>query len=325
MSLLCGLAQIGNGELRDEGTLEQPLEVVVAHVNHQIREDSGSDAEWVCSLAGKLELRCRIECVDVPGRVAETQESLEEAARVSRYEMLGRIALEERCDAIAVAHTADDQAETVLHHLIRGTSVTGLRGMLWTRPTDSASATTSVPLIRPMLDIRRAEIEAWLQETGQDYRTDPTNTDKSLTRNRIRHQLLPLLEQEFNPQIRKVLGTLSSQAAEISDLLKTLADNLADTAIVQLAENSIRINCPDLADQPPVLVRETMLTIWQRAAWPLKRMGHREWQKLYELVDQNSGAVSLPEKVHAQRRGQLLVLSRDSGSVDDPAISQRST
>ena len=317
MALLRGMVQLQNDESSRLNSETPQLEIVAAHIDHQIREDSKADAEWVHSLAAELGLRCRIEIANVLARVAETQESLEEAARTARYEALVRLALEENCGAIATAHTADDQAETVLHHLVRGTSITGLRGMRWTRPSIDQNGTSAVQLIRPMLEIRRSDVEAWLQEIGQCFRTDTTNSDESLTRNRIRHQLLPMLERDFNPQVRKALGTLAGHAAEISDLLRSLANQLANTSLVQLSDDSIRIDCPALAEQPPVLIRETLLAIWQRANWPLKRMGNREWQAMAELVSRNSGAISLPEQISVRRRGQLLVLSREGRETED--------
>lgn len=311
VSLLRGLACLSETDFGGSRSKAGSFEIVAAHIDHQIRGDSTDDAEWVRSLAADLKLECRTESVNVLSRVAETQESIEEAARKSRYETLIRIAEEERCGAIAVAHTADDQAETVLHHLVRGTSVTGLRGMLWSRPMADGSTETTVQLIRPMLQIRRTELEAWLAAIGQTFRTDPTNNDNTLTRNRIRHELLPTLEQDFNPQIRKALGTLAGHAAEVSDLLRSLTTQLVDASLVQLSDDSIRLDCPALAEQAPILIRETLLTVWQRAGWPLKRMGHREWQKLCELVTQESGGVvSLPERIEARRRGRLLILTR---------------
>lgn len=300
VALLRGLAFANDG-----------FELVAAHIDHRIRDDSAEDAKWVCELSDRLGLSCRVETANILARVAETQESVEEAARKARYETLVRIAQEEGCSAIAVAHTADDQVETVLHHLVRGTSVTGLRGMQWARPAAGQTSGDSVQLIRPMLEIRRSDLEEWLRLIEQDYRTDPMNADAALTRNRIRHELLPRLERDFNPQIRKALRTLAGHASEVSDLLGTLSAELVEQSLVQLSDDSIRIDCKTLAIQPPLLIRETLLGVWQRGGWPLKRMGHREWHKLSELVTQdNGGAVSLPERIEARRRGQLLVLTR---------------
>ena len=310
VALLRGLAVLAEGSAAGSRAEQTDFEIAVAHIDHQIRGDSQEDAEWVRSLAAEVNIECRVETANVLSRVAETHDSIEEAARKTRYEALVRIAHEEQCGAIAVAHTADDQAETVLHHLVRGTSVTGLRGMLWKRPLEDGPTEYGVRLIRPMLEIRRTELEAWLAEIGQTFRTDPTNNDDTLTRNRIRHELLPTLERDFNPQIRKALGTLAGHAAEVNDLLSGLTRQLVEESLVQVSESSIRISCPALENHPPILVRETLLTIWRQAAWPLKRMGHREWQKLSELVSGDStGTVSLPEKIEARRRSQLLVFS----------------
>jgi tRNA(Ile)-lysidine synthase len=311
VALLRGLAFTSEAAANSKSGTADGFELITAHIDHQIRDDSAEDANWVRELADRLGLSCRVETANILDRVAETQESLEEAARNARYETLVRIAQEEGCSAIAVAHTADDQAETVLHHLVRGTSVTGLRGMQWARPATGQTSENSVQLIRPMLEIRRSELEDWLRLIEQDFRTDPTNADAALTRNRIRHELLPMLERDFNPQIRKALGTLAGHASEVSDLLRSLSGKLVDQSLVQVSDDSIRIDCTTLADQPPLLIRETLLAVWQQAGWPLKRMGHREWHKLSELVTQDSeGAVSLPERIEARRRGQLLVLTR---------------
>lgn len=311
VALLRGLAFASEAAAVSKSNPNDGFELIAAHIDHQIRDDSADDANWVRELTEGLGRRCRVETADIIARVAETQESIEEAARKARYETLVRIAQEEGCSAIAVAHTADDQAETVLHHLVRGTSVTGLRGMQWARPAAMQAPGDSVQLIRPMLEIRRSELEGWLRLIEQDYRTDPTNVDAALTRNRIRHDLLPSLERDFNPQIRKALGTLAGHASEVSDLLRSLSAELVDQSLVQLSDDSIRIDCKPLANQPPLLIRETLLAVWQQGGWPLKRMGHREWHKLSQLVTQDkSGAVSLPEWIEARRRGPLLVLTR---------------
>lgn len=312
VALLTGLHRLTASAEKSKVT-GPPLEVIVAHVDHQLREDSATDAAWVRNLAEQLGLSCRIEAVNVADRMVRTGGSTEEAARNARYETLVRVAEEEGCAALAVAHHADDQAETILHHLVRGTSVTGLRGMRWARPmpcSGDALPGQNIQLIRPMLGIRRAELEAWLEEIGQNFRDDSTNTDDAFTRNRIRHELLPLLEQSFNPQIRKALTTLAGHAAEVSNLLSDLALPLVQDALVQSSECSLRISCPPLENQHPILIRETLLTVWRQANWPLQRMGHREWQKLCDLVQRDSGAVSLPERIDARRRGQLLILSR---------------
>lgn len=275
-----------------------------AHINHGLRgEDSDADADWVADLALQLGIDFHLRSVDLSDRV-DAGQSLEEAARNARYELLTEIATTANCSVVAVAHTADDQTETILHHLVRGTGLAGLSGIPKSRPLCEG-----VRLFRPLLGFRRWQIEDWLAELGQDFRTDASNEDRGFTRNRIRHDLLPLLEEQFNPAIRQVLATLSGQAAETAEFLRRQAEELADRALQSTTPETVRIDCSPLQSVDAVLIRETLRVVWSRAAWPLKRMGYREWQRLAELVVDGT-AVNLPGQIDARRRGSLLVLSR---------------
>ena len=147
------------------------LRIVAAHLNHGMRPGAAErDAAWAGELCERLGLPIAIESVDVLAHAKDQRLGLEEAARSLRYQFFDRAARQENCTHVAVAHTADDQVETVLHHLFRGTGLAGLRGMLPKRPLSDG-----LTLVRPLLSIRRAQIEAWLAEIGQDFRTDSTN------------------------------------------------------------------------------------------------------------------------------------------------------
>lgn len=295
VALLRGLVQV-----RDEFALQ----LYVGHVNHRLRGmESDNDAQWVRELCDEFALPCHVETVDaVPG--STVGESLEEAARRMRYELLTALAVELKCETVAVAHTANDQAETVLHHMIRGTGLAGLRGMPQVRRLDE-----TIRLVRPLLAVPKTEVETWLSSISQSVRIDATNSDTKLTRNRIRAQLLPLLAEEFNPQISRVLNTLSVQAGEIAEFIGDQAQSLSARIDVAASSNSLHIDCGPLSDQHVALVRETLRLIWQNADWPRQRMGFREWQRLAELA-LKGGAASLPERIDARRRGTLLVLTR---------------
>lgn len=295
------------------------LDLIVGHVDHGLRgAASSADAEWVCDLSSMLEVRCEVLLANVADRILESGESVEEAARRLRYEELTRLAVSEQCQAIAVAHTADDQAETVLHHLIRGTGLVGLRGIPRTRllrenpePRGAGALDSgSVGLIRPLLDVPRQRLVQWLAEMGQEFRTDESNTDQTFTRNRIRHTLLPLLEEEFNPQIRRVLASLSCQAGEAGALIRDHAEAIARDAVLHAGDEAIRIDRGSLRNHPPVLIRETLRILWQNAGWPMQKMGFSEWSRLAEVVV-SGGVESLPGRVDARRRGEMLVLTRE--------------
>jgi tRNA(Ile)-lysidine synthase len=285
------------------------LSCLAAHINHGLRgADSDADAEWVAALAEQLGVEFHLRATDLSERV-DAGESLEEAARNARYELLAEIATTTGCPVVAVAHSADDQTETILHHLIRGTGLTGLSGM-----SKSRLLSDGVRLFRPLLGFRRSLIEGWLAELGQDFRTDASNDDRGFTRNRIRHDLLPLLEEQFNPAFRQVLSSLSHQAAEAAAFLRRQAEELADRAVQSATLETLRIDCSTLQSVDAVLVRETLRVIWSRAGWPLKRMGYREWQRLAELVTDGT-ATNLPGQIDARRRGSLLVLTRPSSEA----------
>lgn len=291
------------------------LKLVVAHLNHGWRgEESDADASWVKALAAKLDLPCVSESCrptrdsladsTQPATTAAVNSTSEESARRDRYEFLTRAAAEHSCQFIAAGHTADDQAETVLHHIVRGTGLTGLRGIAPTR-----TISEGVALVRPLLEIRRADLENWLTTIGQDWRTDRTNSDTDFTRNRIRKELLPLLEEQFNPQVRRVLVTLAQQAGEVSGFVRELAEAALPDVVLNSTSDTIRLDAAALGRLPPVVLRETLILAWQNQYWPLQGMSFSHWEKLTEVA-LSGGTATLPGKVDARRRGTLLVLTR---------------
>ncbi len=181
--------------------------LAVAHFNHQLRgEDSDSDEQFVAELARQYDLPFFAGRSDVRGYAEANKLSLEHAARELRYRWLLELGRDQRFDAIATAHTADDQAETVLMKFFRGAGTRGLGGI------HPVLMRGSVRIVRPLLEVTRAEVENYLATLPQRWREDHSNLDLQHTRNRIRHELLPLLERDYNPNIRHVLN----EAAEIA-------------------------------------------------------------------------------------------------------------
>src|SRR5580700_5445872 len=166
----------------------------VVHVHHGIREAAEEDAAFVGHLAAAHDLPFHLHRTDAPAAAAALHETLEEAARNLRYAFFRQLMANGVADAIATAHTLDDQAETVLHKLLRGAWTEGLSGIHPVLTLDPGS------ILRPFLGTSRAVIEAWLLSLPQPWREDATNQDMAHTRNRIRHHLLPLLAT-FNPQV----------------------------------------------------------------------------------------------------------------------------
>lgn len=182
---------------------ELGITLSVLHFNHQLRgAQADADERFVRDLASTFELDFFPGSADVRAEARWHKENVEAAGRRLRRDFFRRVVEGGRATKIAVAHTADDQAETVLAHLMRGTGLTGLAGI---HPVSGT-------VIRPLLDVRRAELRTFLQERKQDWREDASNSDRTRMRARIRHGLLPVLEAEFSPQIVERLSSLASLA-----------------------------------------------------------------------------------------------------------------
>ncbi len=184
--------------------------LVAGHYHHQIRgAEADADQGFVEELAARLQVNFYSGSGNVPQHASERKISLETAARELRHEWFAELIGQKTVDKIATAHTRDDQAETVLMRILRGTGARGLAGIA---PTHNAKH-----LIRPLLTTNRREVEAYLTAKGQIWREDSSNLDLGHTRNRIRHTLLPLLERDFNPAIRQTLADLADIAHAEND------------------------------------------------------------------------------------------------------------
>lgn len=192
------------------------LDLKVAHFDHQLRPGSAEDLQFVREHAAALGL----EAVTGEGPVSEVaarqRRGIEETARLMRYQFLAFAAEKEQCDAVVTGHTGDDQAETVLLHLLRGTGVRGLRGML---PAGQVPGAPGRALLRPLLCLRRADTLAVCRELGLQPRADESNRDPVHTRNRIRSELLPALAA-FNPSIDDALLGLAESARDAFGVLE---------------------------------------------------------------------------------------------------------
>jgi tRNA(Ile)-lysidine synthase len=299
VALLRGLA-----ELRSR----RSLDLVAAHLNHQLRgDDAVADAALVRELCKSLNIPLIEHQIDVRRIAAEQGIGIEQAARDARYEFLTATAVAQGCAWVLVAHTADDQVETVLHHILRGTGIDGLRGIPVTRPLSDG-----VTLARPLLGIGRARIEAYLSALPQAWRDDATNRDTSLTRNRIRHELLPILRDRFNPHIGAAIVHLAQQAAEIQSVIDQEARELLTDCCLAAEPDVVRLDAAKLGAAAPHLVREALRSAWRNQEWPLGGMGFDRWTDVADVATGKITAIDLPAgAVHAERRGTLLILTRD--------------
>lgn len=218
-------------ELRDARLLE--LEFVVAHLNHGLRgRRSDEDAKWVAEKAGALAFDAVLAAVAVGERARDERDNLEQAARRARYEFLYGVARERGAVAVLTAHTLDDQAETVLLRLLRGSGADGLGGMRAERRLVEGG---EVALRRPLLGwARRADTEKYCRERGVEFRSDEMNEDEGFARVRVRRRLMPLLET-FNPRAAEALSRAAELLREDSATLEMLAARLLEEARAEVS------------------------------------------------------------------------------------------
>ncbi|MHB1399668.1 MAG: tRNA lysidine(34) synthetase TilS [Trichloromonadaceae bacterium] len=225
---------------------DYPLQLRAAHLDHGLRPESSQDARWVEDLCASLQIPLTLERQDVAAMARAIGCGLEEAGRLARREMLARVAQRQGCDAVALGHQRGDQAETLLHRLLRGTSISGLAAMRYRQGL----------FIRPLLDWPRQELERYLRDCGQDYLQDASNQDPVFTRNRLRHQVLPLLHQ-FNPRLEQHLAALARRCAEEEDYWRLQV--AAALEVLRLpAQGELRLARPGLAQLPSALGRRVL-------------------------------------------------------------------
>jgi tRNA(Ile)-lysidine synthase len=276
----------------------------VAHLHHGLRaEAADADVTWLESLCMRLGVDLEIGKADVTAIAMRQGDGWEAAARTARYDYLRQVAEKVGARYVATAHTADDQVETILQRILRGTGIDGLAGMRTVRPLSP-----SVVLVRPMLGLSRAEVVEYLSGIGQDFRTDATNDDTQWTRNRLRHELLPQLRERYNAQVDAALLRLSAQAGDAEQLISEMAAQLAvDCLVVGPAETLV--DCGRLESVEPILVRAVFKIAWQLAGWKEQSMGFDEWQQLAQLARAaNAPTIQLPGNIRARRDAAFVVL-----------------
>ncbi|MEX0819472.1 MAG: ATP-binding protein, partial [Pirellulaceae bacterium] len=206
-------------------------------------------------------------------------------------------------------HTADDQAETILHRIVRGTGIRGLAGI-----PASRELVPGVTLRRPLLNFPRSELVEYLDELGQPFRNDPTNLDQQFTRNRIRNTLLPQLRNDYNPHVDASLRRLGVLAEEMSSYVESVAsEQLA--CCVQVSASEVSVDLDHLSNVPPIIVRTVFRLIWRIQGWPEQEMTFERWHELEQLAKRTESpgvdnVTTLPANILVERAGSRLVLKK---------------
>lgn len=315
--------------LRLLGKLRQELGIglLVVHFDHMLRgAESRADSEFVAALAARASLEFIVAREDVGAAAACNGWNLEEAGRRLRYAFFEQLVSAGRATRIAVAHTADDQAETVLAHMIRGTGPAGLGGVY----------PTAGPIVRPLLWTRRAELRTYLREIGQDWREDPTNQDTARLRARIRADLVPLLEHNFSPRIVEHLGELSRLSREQEVFWKALADERFH-ALARSGRGGIEIEIADLLtplrmedgwgaalvpEAQRVVTERLIRRLYQEMKGDCRGLAAKHVEQVISLATRSTSghAVDLPGGILARLNFGVLAFSRRT-PIESPSDS----
>jgi tRNA(Ile)-lysidine synthase len=277
------------------------IAVLVLHFHHQLRGlEADEDERFVLALAEQLHLEFASGRADVAGEANVHGWNLEDAARRLRYQFFSSVAEARSLDRVAVAHTADDQAETVLSHMLRGTGLTGLAGIY---PVAGL-------IVRPLLELEREELREFLSELGQPWREDATNQDTSRMRARIRHQLIPILLRDFDPAAVTRLSRLAMHAREDETFWRSLEDERFNALVTRESAVAISLNVTDLLSPWPSLIPADRSSVGEPALYPVSTMALTR---------------RLVRRIYAQLRGSREQLtSRHVNSVIDLATKSQS-
>ncbi|MHC4268355.1 MAG: tRNA lysidine(34) synthetase TilS [Planctomycetota bacterium] len=263
-------------------------DIIVAHLNHSIRgKEAEEDEQFVNSLVKRFELLIVTEKRDIREIARDRKMSLEEAAREERYKFFESVATREGANVIAVGHNADDNAETILHRIIRGTGIVGISGIRLKRKLTRDS---TIDIVRPLLFTWRKDIIAYLKEKNLSYRVDSTNVERDKFRNKIRVELIPHLEKNYNPKIKKSLVRLGETATQNNDLLDAKANALFEEILLKKGNtdecfSEIVLDIHKLKKIPQILQQIIIREAIVRLNIPLKKISYTNYKNILNILN----------------------------------------
>lgn len=287
---------------------EYSLDIYIAHMDHKFRgEESLSDRKFCEDIAKGLKLDIICEERDVPGIAKEKGISLEEAARFERYDFFKNAARVKKIQKIAVGHTKDDQAETVLMRAIRGSGIRGLGGM------SPAKDMQGIIIIRPLIEILRREIDSFIKEFDLKARHDSTNDKVLFTRNRIRHELIPYLENKFNPRLKEVLANMADNLRMENEFLEKFTKRKFKSVSKKSKTNEITIDIKKLRKQPEAIRKRILRSALEEVKGDLRRFTYQHWKEMDELISKRPGnsIVDLPGGIDIMKNKNNLTIQVD--------------
>jgi tRNA(Ile)-lysidine synthase len=291
------------------------LDIIVAHFDHQLRPEASLEAGFVRHVAKQMKLSFVTESADVRGYAEEHKLSLEEAARMLRYRFLFSAARAHHASAVAVGHTADDQVETILMHFLRGAGLAGLKGM--GGHTFLPEFDREIPLVRPILHLWRHETEAYCREHNLQPVYDPSNSDETYFRNRLRHSLIPELEK-YNPRFKNTLLRTAEALAGDYEVLADAVDSVWPKIVMKSDTNYIAFQSSIMEEIPHGLRRNVFRRAMESLRPNLRNLDFNTLDRASIFVDSRTSTllpdlvphqVALTDGLHLYREGDAIYLA----------------
>lgn len=295
--------------------------LIVAHLDHQLRPESAAEAEKVRQEAQQRGLPFVFEEININAYAQEKRLSIEEAARTARYRFLFQVAQDCQAQAVAVGHTADDQVETVLMHLLRGAGLAGLRGMPYRSLPNPWS--NIIPLVRPLLGAWRSEILQYLAEGGLQPNLDASNADLRYYRNRLRGELIPLLET-YNPGVRQRLWQMAESLALDYGLVEERLNQAWQECLSRQGEGFQAFDLLCLRQQPEALQRHLLRKAAQASQPDLRDLDYAALQRGLALVRSadRSKTIDLADGIRLVREANTLWVVSGNRQIPAPEVPQ---
>ena len=301
--------------------------------------ESDEDESFVRNLCARLGVPLQVHRVEPSLTPLNHKGNLQDRARKFRYSFFFEVAVHRQA-VVATGHTLEDQAETFLMKLIRGSGPTGLSGIfaVWENPLPSGPATEPTKVVRPLLDVRRREILAYLSRRQQPYRTDSSNQNQSFERNWVRQQLIPLLIERLNPRLPQTLGRTAELFQEVGEFLKSEGEKAFDRCKIQEEKQSMTVSLRirNLRQLPPIIRKQVILQSLSLYKGDLLEIGRSHVDDVLELCEKQSGReVHLPGNILVAREFDRLRFGERKraqpfnyelavpGEIDIPEIRKR--
>ena len=283
------------------------INISVVHVNHGLRGKAAQlDAEFVEQICGRFNVECIVRNVNVKDYAAREKQSEEEAARNLRYKMFASVCRELQCTKIAVAHHADDQAETVLFQMFRGSGLKGLSGMLPVRDN----------IIRPLLCVSRAEIEDFLKQSHMEYCTDATNYSVDYTRNKIRLNILPYIKDNINEGVVSHLISIADDARRADLFLQREAQKIFNENSV-IEDGELKLNL-EVLKYEEIIVSYVLRMCIEKVKSAMKDIGRKHIEDIYNIAHiKGNKEIMLPYGIRVYKEYSSLIFKRQETEISE--------